>query len=146
MSQVVTLRLPDTTAEAVRRIARKEHRSVSDVGARIVEEWLRQNQFTHIEFRSFNGERHACIKDRLQVWQVIMIARGYDMDVEKTARHLVLKPEQVQAALHYYEAYPEEIDRALGENNVGYERLKQMLPGIGRMTLPPMSSQEEDAG
>jgi hypothetical protein len=30
------------------------------------QEWLRQNRFAHIEFRSFNGERHACIKDRLQ--------------------------------------------------------------------------------
>ena len=81
MSQVVTLRLPDTAAEEVRRIARNERRSVSDVGARMVEEWLRQNQFAHIEFRAFNAERHACIKERLQVWQVILVAKGYGMDM-----------------------------------------------------------------
>jgi uncharacterized protein (DUF433 family) len=128
MSQVVTLRLPDSTAEAIRQIARREKRSLNEVGARIVEEWLRQNRFAHIEFRPFLGERHACIKDRLQVWQVILVARSYSMDGEKTAEHLGLKAEQVQAAFSYYAAYPQEIDQALRENEIGYERLKERLP------------------
>jgi uncharacterized protein (DUF433 family) len=127
MSQVVTLRLPDSTAEAMRQIARREKRSLNEVGVRIVEEWLRQNRFAHIEFRTFQGERHACIKDRLQVWQVIMVARGYGMDVEKTAEHLSLDAAQVQAAVNYYAAYPDEIDQALQENDAGYERLKERL-------------------
>jgi uncharacterized protein (DUF433 family) len=144
MSQVITLRLPDAAAEQVRRIAKNDRRSVSDVGARIVEEWLRQDQFAHIEFRSFNGERHACIKERLQVWQVILVAKGCGMDVQQTAQHLLLKPEQVQAALNYYAAYPAEIDQALEENRLGYERLRQRLPGLERITLPPASPQEEE--
>src|SRR5207237_4814729 len=105
--------------EAIRQLAQREKRSVNEIGARIVDEWLRQNRFAHIEFRSFGGERHACIKDRLQVWQVIMVARGYEMDAGRTAEHLGLRPEQVQAALNYYRAYPEEIDQALRENEVG---------------------------
>ncbi len=84
----------NTTAEAVRQTARRERRSLSDVGARIMEEWVRQSRFGHIEFRSFNGERHACIKDRLQVWQVIMAARPLAMDVERTAGCLGLMPPQ----------------------------------------------------
>jgi uncharacterized protein (DUF433 family) len=130
MSQVVTLRLPKSAAEAIRQIAQRERRSVNEIGVRIVEEWLRQNRFAHIEFRTFQGERHACIKDRLQVWQVIMVARGYGMDVGRTAEHLRLRPEQVQAAFQYYEAFPEEIDRALRENDLGYERLKESLPNL----------------
>jgi uncharacterized protein (DUF433 family) len=130
MSKVVTLRLPDDAAEAIRQIAQREKRSVNEVGVRIVEEWLRQDRFAHIEFRSFQGERHACIKGRLQVWQVIMVARGYEMDVEKTAEHLGLNRDQVRAAFGYYEAYPEEIDQALRENEVGYERLKEQLPSL----------------
>jgi len=130
MSQVVTLRLPDSAAEAIRQIARREKRSVNEVGVRIVEEWLRQQRFAHIEFRSFQGERHACFKDRLQVWQVIMVARDYGMDVEKTAEHLSLRPEQVQSALNYYEDYPEEIDPVLRENDLGYEQLKERLPSL----------------
>ena len=59
MSRVVTLRLPDEAVEAVRELARRERRSVNEIGTRIVEEWLRQQRFAHIEFRSFNGERHG---------------------------------------------------------------------------------------
>jgi hypothetical protein len=140
MSQVVTLRLPDGVAAAIREIAQREKRSVNEIGVRIVEEWLRQNRFAHIEFRSFQGERHACIKDRLQVWQVIMVAKGYGMDVEKTAGHLCLRPDQVQAAFNYYEAYPEEIDQALQENDAGYERLKERLPSLQRI---PVDTKQE---
>ncbi len=130
MSQVVTLRLPDSVAEAIRQIAKREKRSLNDVGVRIVEEWLRQDRFSQIDFRSFQGERHACIKERLQVWQVILVARGYGMDVEKTAQHLHLEPGQVQSAFSYYEAYPAEIEMALQENTAGYGRLKERLPSL----------------
>ena len=101
----------------------------------MVEEWLRQNRFALIEFRAFGGERHACIKGRLQVWQVIEVAQGYDMDVRKTTEHLELSPEQVESAFQYYHAYPAEVEQALDENKVGYERLKQMLPRMERITV-----------
>jgi hypothetical protein len=130
MSQVVTLRLPDGTAEALREMARREKRSLNEIGARAVGEWLRQNRFAHIEFRTFQGERHACIKGRLQVWQVIMVGKGYGMDVEKTAEHLCLKPEQVRSAFCYYESFPEEIEQTLRENDIGFERLKEVLPSL----------------
>jgi len=135
MSQALTLRLPDEDAEEVRRIARKERRSVSDVAARIVDEWLRLNRFPQIEFRSVNGERVACIKGRLEVWQVIMVAQGHGEDVAKTAEHLNLRRDQVQAALNYHAAYPAEIDSALAENRQGFDRLKRLLPQIERTSV-----------
>jgi len=135
MAQALTVRLPDDDAEEVRRIAQKERRSVSEVGARIVDEWLRQNRFPHIEFRAINGERVACLKGRLEIWQVVMVAHGYQLDIAKTAEHLNLKDEQVQAALTYYAAYPAEIDLALRENQQGFERLKRLIPQIERVTL-----------
>jgi uncharacterized protein (DUF433 family) len=130
MSQILTLRLPDADAEAVRQLARREKRSINEIGTRIVDEWLRQERFEHIEFRSFNGERLACVTGRLQVWQVIMVARGYEMDVLRTAGHLHLKPQQVRAAFNYYASYPDEIDQALLENDLSFEQLKEMLPGL----------------
>ncbi len=137
MSLPVTVRLSEPSAEELRRVARRERRSVSEVGARLIEEGLRQSRFPHIEFRTFNGERHACLKGRLQLWQLIMVARDYAMDAEKVARHLELKPEQVQAAYHYYEAYPEEIDRALADNDaMTLERLKQLLPNVRLAEIP----------
>jgi uncharacterized protein (DUF433 family) len=135
MPQALTLRLPDEDAAEVRRIAQRERRSVSEVTARIVDEWLRTNRFPHIEFRSINGERVACLKGALEVWQVILIAQRYDYAVEPTAEHLSLRPEQVQAALNYYAAYPAEIDFALEENRQGFDRLKRLLPRIQRVSL-----------
>ena len=135
MAQVMTLRLPDATAEDVKRIARREQRSLNEVATRIIEEWVRQNRFAHIEFRAFNGQREACIKGRLPVWQVIDVAKQYKQDVEKTAEHLSLSPEQVRAALNYYAAYPDEIDAAIEENHVNFDRLREMLPNAQRLEV-----------
>ena len=48
---------------------------------------------------------------------------------------VLLLPEQVEGAFQYYQAYPEEIDHALAENRVGFERLKQMFPQMQRITV-----------
>lgn len=138
MSQPVTVLLPEPAAEELGVIARREHRSISEVGARFIEEGLRLHRFPYIEFRSFNGdgERHACIKGALQIWQMVLVAKDYAMDAHKTATHLELKPEQVQSGLHYYETYPEEIDQALEENDLGYTGLKALLPNLQLISVP----------
>lgn len=136
MSQPVTVRLPEPSWEELRHIARRERRSISEVGARLILEGLRESRFPWIEFRSFNGERHACIKGGPQVWQLMMAAKDFGMDVDKIAFHLDLKSEQVRAGIHYYGIYPEEVDLALEENDLGYERLKAMLPNLELATVP----------
>jgi uncharacterized protein (DUF433 family) len=130
MAQPLTIQLEETAADALSEIARTEHRSVGEIGARFIDEGLRQNHFPQLEFRSFNGERHACIKGALQVWQLVMVAKDFEMDVVATSRHLDLTPEQVSAAIRYYETYPDEIDLALKENDLGFERLKAILPDL----------------
>ena len=145
MSQVVTMRLPDRTAEVVRRIAQRERRSLSDVSAWMIEEWVRENSFAHIEFRSFQGERQACIQGRLQVWQGIQVAKAYAMDLEKSAAHLGLELEQMQAAFHYYEAYPEEIDQRIAANEtIDFDAVKRLLPNARLSEVPVPARQERD--
>ena len=109
----------------------KEDRPVDEVGARIAEELVRQHRFPGIEFRSFSRRRLACVKGRLEVWQVMMIARSYENDIQGIADHLVMRPDQVQDALDYYAAYPDEIDALLATNDEGYDRLKRMFPNMG---------------
>ena len=130
MSQTLTMRVPDENAEEVRRIATKERLSVSEVSAQILDEGLRQRKYPEIEFRDILGERTACVKGRIELWQLVMVARHHTEDrVAKTAAHLVLRPEQVQGALDYYAAYPDEIDAALAENdNMAYEEMKRRYP------------------
>jgi hypothetical protein len=131
MSTSLTLRLPDNDADEVRRIARKERRSISEVGARIVDEWLRQNRFPDIEFRSAGAERVAFLKGRIEVWQVVMVVRRYVDDLAGAAAHLDLRPEQVQAALDYAAVYSDEIEAALADNREGPARLKRLFPRMG---------------
>jgi hypothetical protein len=137
MSQVVSLRLPDDTAARLRSCARRAGRTLNDAAVRSLEEWLRQEEFADIEFRSFNGERHACLKGALPVWQLIMIARDFGMDAEQTAAHLRFPVHRVRAGLHYYEVYPEEIDPAISDNDeMTFDRLKRILPQLEPIPVP----------
>ena len=135
MSQVLSVRLADEAAEEVKRIARRERRSASEVTGRAVEEWLRMERFPLIEFRSLSGERQACLKGRLPVWQVLMVGKAHAIDVDKTAEHLQLTREQVRSAFDYYAAFGEEIDNLLEDNRQGPERLKRFFPNLDVFTV-----------
>ena len=138
MTHTLTLRLPEADAIAVRRIAEREKRSVNEVGARMIEEWLRQDNYPLIEFRSFSGERLPCLKNGIRLWKLIMTAQGYGMDVKKTAVHYndIYSAAQIQAALDYYNAYPQEIDRPIQENQaVTFETLRRKLPHIEQFNV-----------
>jgi len=135
MSQVLSVRLADEAAEEVKRIARRERRSASEVTGRAVEEWLRMERFPLIEFRSLSGDRQACLKGRLPVWQVLLVGKAHGMEVDKTAAHLQLKVEQVRSAFDYYAAFSEEIDDLLEDNRQGPERLKRFFPNLDVFTV-----------
>ncbi len=137
MSQVVSLRLPDETAERLRVNARRTGRSVNEAAARSIEEWLRQEEFADIEFRNFNGERHACLKGALPLWQLIMVARDHGMDAARTAAYFRFPVSRVKAAFHYYEAYPQEIDQPIADNDaMTFDQLKRLLPTLEGIAIP----------
>lgn len=147
MSQVVSLRLPDETAERLKVNARRTGRTLNEAAARSIEEWLRQEEFADIEFRNFNGERHVCLKGALPLWQLIMVAKDYKMDAEKTAAHFRFPLHRVKAAFHYYESYPKEIDQAIDDNNsVTFDTLKRLLPQLEAITIPQSALDGESAG
>ena len=129
MSKVVSLRLPDATAARLEKLARRADRSVSEFGARALEEWIRQSEFADIDFRDFQGRRHACLKGSIRLWKIIDVAEGYDFDPEKTAAHFQFPVERIQAALNYHAAYPEEIDEYIAANrSITFEDIQRLLP------------------
>jgi uncharacterized protein (DUF433 family) len=136
MSTVMTLRVQDDAAEQIKRIARSERRSQSEVGARAIEEWVRMELFPYIEFRSFGAERQACLKGRLQVWQVVMVATDHNGDIAAVAEHLSLRPDQVRSALDYYAHYGEEIDELIQRNEEGKTRLQRLFPDMLAVSIP----------
>ena len=138
MSQVLSLRVPDQLAERLDRFARRLGNGMTRTraGVLLLEEALREAEFALIEFRDSLVGRQACMKDSgLAVWEVILVAGHYGMDVEATARHLQRSTEWVRAAFNYYEAYRDEIDRAVEDNRIGYEAMKRLLPGLERFEV-----------
>ena len=137
MSEIVSFRLPEHTVARLRQTARKSGRSLNEVGSRSIEEWLRQTEFAEIEFRSFSGERHACIKGALPVWQLVMVGKSYAMDVSKTASYFGWPKHKVQAGFNYYQAYRGEIDEALADHrSMTAAKLQRLLPSLEVFTVP----------
>jgi hypothetical protein len=129
-STVVSMRLPVASSERLKRMANRYGWTPSDASARLVEEGLRRSEFAFIDFRDSAAGRQACIQgSSLAVWEILLLVRSYRDDVTATAEHLRWPEAKVRAAVHYAQAFPEEIDRALEENRaVDFTALKRMLP------------------
>lgn len=137
-STVVSMRLPVASGERLKRMANRYGWTPSDASARLVEEGLRRSEFAFIDFRDSAAGRQACIQgSSLAVWEIVLLVHSYKEDVSATARHLRWPEAKVRAAVHYGEAFPEEIDRALGENQAAdFTALKRMLPQAFEFSAP----------
>ena len=127
---VISMRLPVESGKRLKRIARRHGWTPSDASARLVEEGLRRSEFAVIDFRDSAAGRQACIQgSSLAVWEVALLIRSYKADLAAVAKHLGWPQVKVQAAAHYAEAFREEIDDAIAENDaMEFEALKRMLP------------------
>jgi uncharacterized protein (DUF433 family) len=129
-STVVSLRVSENQAERLQRKARRLGRSASETGAILLEESLRRDEFAFIDFRDSALGRQAYIQgSRVAVWMAAKIARAYGNDARKTAEHLERPLSQIRAALHYAEAFPDEIEAAFKDNDsYDFTRISRMVP------------------
>jgi len=131
MSKVVSLRLKDHQVEALNRAARRLGRRPSETAALLLEEALRQREFPFIEFRDSPLGRQAHLQGtRLKVWQIESLARECGREVHRVAEHLALPPVQIEAALRYAEAFPQEIEDAINDNEWAAANIERLIPGI----------------
>ncbi len=130
MSQVISMRLRPEQIERLHRLARRLGRTPSETGAMLVEESLRQAEFGQIEFRPSPVGRQAYVRgSTLAVWEVVQVARAFQLDALRAAAHLGWPRYRVQAALNYAAAFPDEIDVAIADNlAVGWGDLSRQLP------------------
>lgn len=152
MSQVVTMRLNASQMERLRRMAGRLGRTPGETSALLIEEALRGAEFGHIDFRDSVVGRQAYVHGTsLAVWEVVQVARGYAMDVARTAEHLHWPAFRVQAALNYGTAFPDEIEFALNDAAaMNFETLSRMLPQATRfvadegsdVTPPPVGNSD----
>ena len=129
-SMVISMRLPEASGKRLRRMANRHGWTPSDASARLVEEGLRRSEFAFIDFRDSIIGRQAYIQgSSLAVWEVILLCRGYQNNLQAVARHLRWPQSKVQAAVNYAEAFAGEINEALEENEAGsFTTMKRMLP------------------
>lgn len=145
MSQTVSLRLPDELVSRLDRFARMLGNGTTRTRASVLllDEALREDEFAGIEFRNTSIGRQPFIKKSgMAVWEFIMVARGFEMNSERTADYLRVPVESVKASLNYYEAYRDEIDQALADNEVGEERLKRMFPHLRVIAFPGKDAEQ----
>ncbi|MGD1952359.1 MAG: hypothetical protein ACFB14_22340 [Leptolyngbyaceae cyanobacterium] len=138
MSKVVSTRLQDDTYDRLSRIARVLDKTPSETVATLVEESLREIEFAFIEFRNSTLGRQSFMKgSSLAVWEVIEIARTYEMDISKVASHFERPAEWVKAAFNYAEAYPEEIEFAIQDSQaMSALNVNRLLPNLEVVSVP----------
>jgi predicted transcriptional regulator len=102
----------------------------NSVNPRLAEETLRQSEFAFIDFRDSAAGRQAYVQgSTLAVWEVMLLVRSYAKDVSAVSRHLRWPEAKVQAAVNYANAFSQEINAAIAENDaIDFESLKRMLP------------------
>lgn len=129
-SMVLSMRLPVESGKRLKRMANRHGWTPSDTSARLVEEGLRRSEFAFLDFRDSPAGRQAYLQgSTLAVWEVVFLLRSYKGKVAAVARHLRWPETKVQAAIHYAEVFPDEIDEAIQENDsVDFATLKRMLP------------------
>jgi len=129
-SKVLSMRLPVECGKRLQRMANRHGWTPSDASARLVEEGLRRSEFAFLDFRDSTAGRQAYVQgSTLAVWEVVLLLRSYKGDIGAAAKHLKWPESKVRAALNYGEAFPEEVNEALEENDsVDFAALKRMLP------------------
>src|SRR6202789_274007 len=129
-SMVVSMRLPANSGRRLKRMASRHGWTPSEASARLVEEGLRRSEFAFIDFRDSAAGRQACVQgSTLAVWEILLLLRTHGGDPTAVATHLRWPRMKVQAAVHYAEAFPEEIDDAIPQTDAAeFEAMKGMFP------------------
>jgi hypothetical protein len=94
--------------------------STSALAEELIEEGLRLRRHPLVTFRDGPAGRRATLVGGPDIWEVVPGVVGGDVPVgERVARAatlLALRPEQVEAALDYYAAFPDEVDAEIASN------------------------------
>lgn len=128
----LTFRFHPEEAEQLRDLARRSGSLPTQMGARFVVEGLRRARFAGIDFRDTPvGRQPYLAGTRLAVWMVVAIVRSYHGNLPAAAKHLRKPTLLLEAAMSYAQAYPEEIEEAIRQNeSVSDEELRRLLPGM----------------
>ena len=114
--------------------ARATGRPVEAVLETLAEEGYRAWRFPGISFKGDARSRRAGVTGTgLDVWEMVMLYRAFEGDIAAMVEDYTFHEVHVRLALDYYAEYPEEIDRALAEN----DRPPEYWHGVYPDVIPP---------
>ncbi len=127
-----SIRLADETLREVRALGKRLDRPVSRVASALIEEGLRQRRCPGIVFSDGPTGRRATVAGcGVDAWEVVRVYLACAGDVEAVVQALPqLSRRQVDAALHYYRCYPQEIDERLALEERAEEEIAHRHPMI----------------
>ncbi len=128
-----SLRIPRDIANTIKDMADAIDRDFSTVVNELLAEAVKIRRCPGILFSDGPSGRRAILAGTgLNVWEVIATYKSLDRDVarHRGAYHW-LSEAQLRAALGYYAAYPEEIDRQIARNDAWTkEGLTRQYPSL----------------
>ncbi|MGO8826628.1 MAG: CopG family transcriptional regulator [Acidimicrobiales bacterium] len=113
MSENVSVRLEDGLAQRLRLRARAAGETLSDRLRRYAEEGVRRDEHPLITFRDGPTGRRAGLVGGADVWEIVMWVEELSGEVDPVAalvEESMLTRAQIDAALRYRAAYPDEVD------------------------------------
>jgi len=126
-----SLRFPVSVLKEVRALARQLDRPSSYVVSTSIEEGLRQRRCPGIVFTDGPAGRATVAGSGIEVWELVRTYRGCGDDLRRLARALPhLAPRQLEAGLHYYRCYPQEIEDRLDREEAAGAELRRRLHSV----------------
>src|SRR5262245_13578099 len=128
-----SLRIPSEVVEAIEELAEISDQDFSAVAVELLTEATKMRRCPGIVFVDGPSGRRARIAGTgLDVWEVVATYKSLDRDLTRLHQtYQWLSEAQLRAALGYYAAYPDEIDRRvnLNERWTG-EQLRAQHPSL----------------
>jgi hypothetical protein len=113
VSENVSVRLEDGLAQRLRLRARAAGETLSDRLRRYAEEGVRRDEHPLITFRDGPTGRRAGLVGGADVWEIVMWVEELSGELDPVAvlvEESALNRAQIDAALRYRVAYPDEVD------------------------------------
>ncbi|MBI4202305.1 MAG: DUF433 domain-containing protein [Chloroflexi bacterium] len=128
-----SLRVPVEVSQAIEEMAETSRRDFSSVANELLTEAVKMRRCPGVTFGDGPAGRRARIAGTgLEVWEVVAAYKAMGQDWRRLqALYAWLTESQLRAALGYYTAYPEEVERHIARNE-GWtsESLAQKHPSL----------------
>lgn len=124
--QSIAFRFSRVTVARLKQRAQETHAPQTALAERYIEEGLRHDEHPLIYFRDGEaGRRPALLGTRLDVADVVTTIRQNGNSVQEAADYLEVPIEHVEACLHYYADYKDEIDAWIERSHAIAERERE---------------------